>query len=537
MHTGWRARLFHLTRESSFLWKGVIVILGSSIGIAMMIIAANRAAPVMEVRTRDEESPAAGSSTTFDMLLSGEPRPADLADWLRTMAEFQKQLPKPSAFDPSLLILGGNNIRQAIDRQFASPVQRDVFADYARFLFLANAEQRQEAALRVHDAASKTTDLRFVHEISGEIHMGQGALRQALEDYVVEAKFADATRARRIAFRTALQLRDHELIARLMKDERYVKDLSPVALLHGAELVNDRWTLFNHLLRWIASQWVGWEAALGLLSAGIWYGVLVYGSSAGPWRWIRHLPAVILGAISVVLLTLFQTTLHYGLAAETRSILHELVADVVYVGLPEEAAKLALFACLVPLLVWQRASRAEVALGAGLVGLGFALAENVRYFVDGSVDQAPGRLLTANFMHIAMTGLVGVKFALLIKSRFHRLDEFLIPFVGVVLAHGGYDFACGPTAAGLGISMLNIVILAVLTKQYLHEIRPAPSSRPRQTVSRVAVFVFGTTALVGAVMIVSALQGAGYMMITGTLKSTLGLVPVALLYMREFGEA
>ena len=367
--------------------------------------------------------------------------------------------------------------------------------------------------------------------------MGQGALRQALEDYVVEAKFADATRARRIAFRTALQLRDHELIARLMKDERYVKDLSPVALLHGAELVNDRWTLFNHLLRWIASQWVGWEAALGLLSAGIWYGVLVYGSSAGPWRWIRHLPAVILGAISVVLLTLFQTTLHYGLAAETRSILHELVADVVYVGLPEEAAKLALFACLVPLLVWQRASRAEVALGAGLVGLGFALAENVRYFVDGSVDQAPGRLLTANFMHIAMTGLVGVKFALLIKSRFHRLDEFLIPFVGVVLAHGGYDFACGPTAAGLGISMLNIVILAVLTKQYLHEIRPAPSSRPRQTVSRVAVFVFGTTALVGAVMIVSALQGAGYMMITGTLKSTLGLVPVALLYMREFGEA
>ena len=169
MHTGWRARLFHLTRESSFLWKGVIVILGSSIGIAMMIIAANRAAPVMEVRTRDEESPAAGSSTTFDMLLSGEPRPADLADWLRTMAEFQKQLPKPSAFDPSLLILGGNNIRQAIDRQFASPVQRDVFADYARFLFLANAEQRQEAALRVHDAASKTTDLRFVHEISGEI--------------------------------------------------------------------------------------------------------------------------------------------------------------------------------------------------------------------------------------------------------------------------------------------------------------------------------------------------------------------------------
>ena len=84
--------------------------------------------------------------------------------------------------------------------------------------------------------------------------------------------------------------------------------------------------------------------------------------------------------------------------------------------------------------------------------------------------------------------------------------------------------------------MLTIIILAILTKHYLHEIKPAVAEKPRHIVSEVAVFAFGTALLIGVVMIVAAINGADKSIITSTLSGALGLFPVALIYVREFGE-
>lgn len=537
MNTGWRARLFFLTRSTAFLWKGVGLILAVSVAITLMITATNDSAG-HRARHDDDDGEWADEQITaaFRHLSTGEAKPEELADWLRNVAAVREDLAQPLAFDPSQLILGPYDIRHAIDHQIVSSVQRDIFADYARSLFNDSLPKRQEAIERLRALTAQSGEVRFAHEFSGDFYLRAGESGKALSDYLVEANHPDAIRARRMAFNVAVKIEDRALLSKMIRDERYQKEIGQVTLLNGAEITKDRWLAFKMLTQWLIGQWKGWEAVLGLLSASVWYVVLIYGTSAEKWRWLRYLPAVFMGVLSVAMLSWWQSSLHYGLADESLTPTHEIISNVLYVGVPEETVKLMMFACLLPLLVRKRASRAIVALTAGCVGLGFALAENVRYFVDQDVGLALGRLLTANFMHIAMTGLLGLKLAAFFKSRFHKVGEFATAFGMVVLAHGAYDFACGGTAQQLGIGMLTIIILAVLTKHFLHEIRPSPAEKPRQIVSGVSVFVFGAALLIGSVMIVAALEGGDRSVITSTLAGAVGLVPVALLYVREFRD-
>ena len=538
MNTGWRARLFFLTRNTAFLWKGIALILSVCIGITLMITTTNGSRD-RRVLADSEGAEWAEEEITAALkrLTGGQQKPEELAEWLREVVAVRDELDQPMPFDPSQLILGPYDIRQAIDHQLTSSIQREIFADYARSLLNSNVDSRKEAAARLRAPSVKESGVRYAREFSGDLYLRAGESGNALKEYLAESSLPDAARSRRLAFSIATRLEDRALLLNLINDERYQREIGPVMMLKGAEATSEQLLIFKMLLRWLVGQWQGLEALLGLVSASLWYVLLIYGSSTDRWRWLRYLPAVVMGVFSTVLLSWWQSSLHYGLPDETRTPTHEIVSNVLYVGVPEETAKLIMFALLLPVLVRNRASRSKVALTGGCVGLGFALAENVRYFINADVGLALGRLLTANFMHIAMTGLLGLKLAALIKSRFHQVGEFAMAFAGIVLAHGAYDFACGRTAQELGIDMLSIIILVVLTKYFLHEIKPLPGDRPRQSVSGVAVFVFGTALIVGATMIVGALKGGDGSVIVGTLAGALGLVPVALLYVREFKDA
>lgn len=537
MNTGWRARIFHLTRDHSFLWKGVALILGVSIAISMMIVAAG---------TKHTRKPAVNADavqwateqlqTAFDPIRAGLEKPEALAEWVRRAYDTQRDLDEWWAFDPALLTLGKFDLRAAIEAVVKTPEQREIFGDYARYQFLKAGVPKADAGARIAAAAAQEHPVRFAREFSADIHRGAGETRKAMVEYLAEGAFSDAKRARHLAFVLALQLDDGPLLARLVREEPYASEIDPGMLMSGAEISGDRLLLLRLMMLWMASEWTGVETFIGLLSAAVWYVLLIYGTSSERWRWLRYLPAVGAGVLSVALVNWWLSTLHYGIADEMASPTHEVIANVLYVGVPEETAKLLLFALMVPLLIRKKASRAIVALTAGCVGLGFALAENLGYYQHGSAGVAMGRLLTANFLHITMTGLLGLRFALLVKSRFHAVGQFVSAFVLIVLAHGTYDFACGATAAELGIDLLQIVILFLLTKQYLHELRPAPGTVPRVTVSRVCVFLFGTVLVVGSVMILGALRTGDNHVITGTLRESLALVPVALIYMREFSD-
>ena len=537
MNTGWRARLFYQTRDHGFLWKGVALILGVCIAISMMIVAAKddrTRVPMDEIEAAKWATEQLQSS--FDHLKSGTEKPEALAEWLRKAQETQGDLEEQWAFDPSMLILGKFEVGSVIDATLKTPEQRELFADYARYLFLKDGTGKAKAVERLHAIAAQEGAVRFAHEFSGDAYRQGGEIRKAQEDYLAEGAVPEAKRARHAAFGLALKLEDGTMLKRLIHDPLYSAEIEPAMLMKGAEITSDRWLLLKLMFRWMATEWTGLEMLLGLLSAAVWYVLLIYGSTSERGRWLRYLPVVGAGVLSVALINWWLSTLHYGFADETQTPTHEVIANVLYVGVPEETAKLLLFALTVPFLIRKKASRAIVALTAGCVGLGFALAENLGYYQHGNAGVAMGRLLTANFLHITMTGLLGLQFAMLVKTRFHAIQQFVTAYALIVLAHGTYDFACGDTAAELGIGLLQIVILYLLTKQYLHELHPGPGTAPRQIVSRVSVFVFGTALVVGVVMILGAIRTGDNRIITATLKDSLGLIPVALIYVREFSD-
>jgi hypothetical protein len=181
-------------------------------------------------------------------------------------------------------------------------------------------------------------------------------------------------------------------------------------------------------------------------------------------------------------------------------------------------------------------SDVKVALTAGCVGLGFALDENLHYFMNYGPGVALGRLLTANVMHVVLTGLVGWHLYELVRSRLHHASEFLIVFCGAAVAHGVYDFSAGEAAGEWGMDVLGIVILAIGTRLYFRHLQGSDGPLQGMTISRTAVFCVGTALLVGALMVVAVWQQGSLTGMTSVLKNGLGLAVVALLYVREFRE-
>jgi len=131
----------------------------------------------------------------------------------------------------------------------------------------------------------------------------------------------------------------------------------------------------------IRSRWQSAElhvSLIALLAALLWYAVFVRCGSRESWRWVRPLPALLLGVLSVwpTLLILHYQEGNLGLTGEG-GFPHDLLYYLLGVGLREELAKLLLFALLLPRLLKKRSGAAALLSGA-FVGLGFALEEERR---------------------------------------------------------------------------------------------------------------------------------------------------------------
>ena len=184
-----------------------------------------------------------------------------------------------------------------------------------------------------------------------------------------------------------------------------------------------------------------------------------------------------------------------------------LIYYVAGVGLREEICKLALFALFLPWLLRRRDPLKALLTGA-FVGLGFALEENLGYYQQSGVDVAIGRLLTANFMHAAMTALPALALYEMVRTRFAKAETFIGTFVTVVLVHGIYDwaFTAHESLPMIGdIGLISMLMLALLAHQLFHQlelmVRPGAS-----VVSLLSIFVIGSSLVVGVSLILTALE-------------------------------
>lgn len=240
---------------------------------------------------------------------------------------------------------------------------------------------------------------------------------------------------------------------------------------------------------------------LALLAGGCWFAIAIQagqpGSSGGV-RWWLALVAVLLGVVSIWP-TLFA--LYYQEAVWQLSDANDLIGGLRYcllgVGLREELAKLLLFLPLVPFVV-RRGSEREALIVAACVGLGFAMEENISYF-RGAAGSAVPRLLTANFFHMALTGLSGLAICRAIWNPRECAAEAAAYVVLAILLHGMYDVVIMVQVLN-DYSLAGMIIFVLLTYQFFHELRQWWKP-PGGVVSLAATFVAAVSLVFAATLV------------------------------------
>jgi protease PrsW len=238
-----------------------------------------------------------------------------------------------------------------------------------------------------------------------------------------------------------------------------------------------------------------WPIALALAAGCLWFAIAASlgGADIRPGRLGLYAISFFLGMLSIyptlVLITIEETL--FGLR-----FTGEPVADAIYfvagVGLREELCKFLLFLPLLPFLR-KRGSRIEALVCGAMVGLGFAAEENVNYFHRFDASAALGRFLTANFLHMALTGLVAL--AAYDSDRQKRADSFDLntTFLIAVIIHGAYDFLLASPAVG-EYSIFAMTVFVLLSQRFLREVLASSATPPAKALH---LFLVSITILTG----------------------------------------
>ena len=471
--------------------------------------------------------------------------PRDLARWLHhiteTMDFMERRMmgrDKPTLDDfKKTGQIFGLSAETTVASVVFEPGLRSRFEDYLAARLDPHGPRGKEAWKRLEAAAALSPPPAFANEFMGDLLAADAQFKPALKAYLREgAAFDDARRARKNALGLALQLKDQAALRTMTAGG--TAELSAHDQYEAGLLLGDWAMIARGFVRLEAAHARPDVIAFTLLAASLWYAVFVRMGPREPMRWLKPLPAVAAGVVSILptLILLHVQETATGLV-ETGDPMNDMLFYVTGVGLREETAKLLLFALFLPWLLRSRVPGRALLTGA-FVGLGFALDENRNYYLyEGVANVAVGRLLTANFFHAALTGLAGDALYELLRTRFGTAERFLLCFGGVVLAHGLYDWlqtAGARTTDSAG--MLCILVLLMVAQQFFARLGGEVVRRQRSTVSLLALFLVGL-----AVILSSSFMSAAWE--TGTLAAlgqvgadALGLVPITVFYVRQFND-
>lgn len=209
--------------------------------------------------------------------------------------------------------------------------------------------------------------------------------------------------------------------------------------------------------------------------------------------------ALLLGGFSATLTIIALIFQEMRGITETGTLLDQLIFWIAGVGFREELAKLL---CFAPLLIFLRKGEpVDALICGGMVGLGFAIQENINYFVEAGPTNALGRMMTANFLHLGMTAIAARALYRLVKWPRKCWEEFLATFIGVVVVHGLYDAVLSiPEVSEYG-GLLSLVVIAGIAYYFCTLAGAGGRLRPGRSFSPVAVLVFGLAVLTGGVYV------------------------------------
>ncbi len=336
---------------------------------------------------------------------------------------------------------------------------------------------------------------RYAHFAVGVYWLHHHQIDPAIEAYWAEAEQYDADYAREQVVTICFAYERYDAMAKWVSDPSY----QPLLTEHDRIVIHagngNWWVVFWRVPILVWGDVSPYLAVLSLIVGSFWFVFLILASQPGdalPRRIGLGIAAVCLGILSVwptIFMAIWQEYA-WGLI-EGETPISKVLFYILGVGLREELAKALLVLPLVPWLA-KRDDGLCMLLISACVGLGFAVEENMQYYDRFEMGSIAGRFLTANIMHMMLTGWVGMELCWLWRYPRKRAVEFVSVFALAVIGHGAYDVAfdlVDPQDMFL-MSIAPYVILLLIVYRFFHLIRSyrQPS---QQGVSLMFVYTLG----------------------------------------------
>lgn len=534
--SSWKDRIYWASRSRGFLWRFALVTLlaGVLVGMSVSSIAppdpwafGDRTLALVGLRAAEEE---------VEESIPAEMRP-ELVKMLREelaapSVEFFHLLVAVPGVAPYLKSMPDEEIRQLFRARFPEN-QAVLAADY-----LAAWNRPTGDAFQRIEAAATAAPQRYDQYVLGRLELKKKNPRAAFEHFHREATVRGGAESQYLAVVALAETDDFEALATLEADPLFSPYFDAHTRLNIAEKKKD----WRGILRWVPMvQLESYRLELVAVSlvAGLAWAVFLLNLGEIPRLLSSRTGLCGLAFIAGVLST---TVTIYVVVWQDRILGHNpgttiqqgLVYFIAGVGLREELCKLLLFAPFLPILL-HRGDELEAVLVASFVGLGFAIEENAGYFLASSAADAPGRFLTANFFHIALTGMNGLFLYRACRWGAAGLNQFLFVLPLTILVHGVYDALLGSADAEVG-PFVSMVIYVLFCQYYFRSVEPLRSRR-RTILGLTGSFIFGVSVL-GATVI--AFQMAVYGVVAGgtlIFSELLGSVALLFIFLRETNES
>ena len=382
---------------------------------------------------------------------------------------------------------------------------------------------------------------RLPTTMAGDLLRSSRDYAGALAAYEAAGAFPDGVEARRRAVDLALSREWDEVTARLLGNADYYEAVHerPDALsAAAARHTLDVGPLWRKSLEYSFSLLrLSDYLFLSLLTGGVWFVSLHKACRLPRRQWWISLLGLPLGMLSTVV-TLVLTDLQEarGGLADSEWAGPALLYQVAGVGLREELAKLG---CFLPLLWWlRRGTPAQALMAASCTGLGVALKENIGYYGATGGAGMLTRFVTANFMHLAMSGLVGHALFRFVRYPKNYGAAFLATFCSMVLLHGFYNFSQGghDNLFSRELSGMFPFMVAGLAWHYFQVVRDEQDGAP-QALSAQAVFLLGTAVVLGTLLNFLVAEGGWEAAIHGLVPAALSSVLLGALFSHLLRDA
>jgi protease PrsW len=542
----WKQSLSRASRSQGFLWRFALgmILAGAAIGYVVSKVGSATTGkfrqrvlaktglsledPDSKRKRRTDSAPRVGADTNLAAA---------------AITAFAEELGSPSVNFPQILRTLGRlapyleksdheQLRPILLRRFTA-TEVDLAID-----FVAACDVADRAAYeRLRGTADSADAPRFARYAFGRIEMDREHYADAYNYFRKEGERPEAYESRWMAIVSLREAKEYATLAKLQAEPRYAELFTTSTRLDVA-IGNRDW---RAIAKWVPiTQIETFERGvllMTLITGLAWGFFLVH---------LGELPRVfstmaLLCALGFLLGVLSTTATIYLVVLQDEILKFSATEDVVRilayyiggVGAREELCKLLLFVPLLPILI-KRDDELEALIVASFVGLGFAVEENGGYFMMSEAASAPGRFLTANFFHVALTGMNGLALFRACTRGASGLNDFLFIFPVTVLAHGGYDafFHLPQFDEGGYVSMVIFILFTAYYFRRAHELR----NNVRMTIGLTGSFVFGMSLLAAAMTVYQIVNLGADAGTTLIVTEILGSAILLFMFFRVFNE-